>query len=219
MSFTRTKTQMLSRLLSLALLLSTMLATSLRATADDLTHQKCWTTVGSTGTVDEADRDKLVFQGVTVAFPEILPPLPNVELSAQAQTVPNALVFPPQETTTATVRYNVVATDGLLQYGDHVGMTVRFRDDGDRARVFARLIEVDHFNGATVTRLTFDSNAFTAANNHQTQGVGANFAFDFSQKAYYIEVTLTKISSPIVVFGGGRPGLAAIRLCRAYVIN
>lgn len=215
MQSTRTSTKAFSRLLSLTLLLSALL---IPAAADDFPQLKCWTTVGSAGTVDEADRDKLVFQGANVSFPEILPPLPSVELPERSQPLANAVALP-QETTTATIRYNVVATDGLFQYGGCVGMLLRYRDDGDRARVFARLIELDLNTGATVTRLTFDSNAFPASANFQTHSVGGNFSFDFGQKAYYVEVTLTKVSSPIVIFGAGRPNLAAIQLCRSCIIQ
>lgn len=215
MQFTRTRTKALSRLLSLALLLSALLTTAL---ADDFPFQKAWTTVGSAGTVDEADRDKLVFQGANVGFREILPPLPTIEAAERAQAE-NAQVQLPLETTHGTIRYNVVATDGLFQYGACVGMQLRFRDDGDRARVFARLIEVNLTTGAAVTRLTFDSNAFPASNNFQTQSVGGNFTFDFGEHAYYVEVTLTKVSSPIVIVGGGRPSLTAIQIRRACIIT
>lgn len=215
MSFTRTGTKMLSRLLSLTLLLAALLTP---AAADDSPHLKCWTSVGSAGTVDEAARDKLVFQGAIVSFPEILPPLPNAQLLAVERTAEFAqsleqTISLPTQTTQAVIRYNVVATDGLFQNNNCVQLLLRFRDDGNQARVFARLIEVNLGTGAATTRVTFDSNLFNPSPNFQTAASGANLSLDFGQNAYYVEVTLTKISPIVTPFGGGKPALAALQVC------
>lgn len=214
MKFNRNRSKAFSWLLALAIALSAVLSTSPDVLADDFVDRKAWTTVGSAGTVDEADAGKVVFQGSAVGFPEILPPLPT------AQTEMNAQIFLPTETTNATIRYNVTAVDGLFIPGSHIGMTVRFRDDGAWARVLLRLYEQDIYTGATNLLLTFDSNAFEVSPYYQTKGVGGLYPygpFNFDQKAYFIEATLTKTSSSISIFGG-KPGLAIIKLNRYYPI-
>jgi hypothetical protein len=192
--------------------LSTVLSTSPVALADDFVHNKAWTTVGSAGTVDDADTGKLVFDGSAVSFPEILPPLPTAQTS-QAES--NALIILPTETTRATIRYNVTAVDGLFAPScGGLGMTVRFRDDGGWAQVLVRVFEQDIFTGATNLLVTFDSNAFLPSPNYQAQsvsGMNRSFSFDFSQKAYFIEATLTKTSISSTI-NGGKPGLAIIKL-------
>ncbi|MGE0128003.1 MAG: hypothetical protein AB7U82_07985 [Blastocatellales bacterium] len=215
MKFNHNRSKAFSWLLALAITFSALLSTSPRALADDFVDRKAWTTVGSAGTVDEADTGKLVFQGSAAAFPEILPPFPSKDVELNTQF---AL---PAATTNATIRYNVTAVDGLFASGSHIGMTVRFRDDGSRAQVVLKLYEQDIFTGATSLLLTFDSNAFAASPSYQTGGVGAPYSagpFNFDQKAYFIEATLTKASSHISIFGG-RPGLAIIKLNRYYPIS
>src|SRR5262245_15343422 len=205
MKFNRNRSRAFSWVLTLILALSATLSTSPVAMADDFVHNKAWTTVGSAGTVDEADDGKLVYQGSAVSFPEILPPLPTAQ-TAQAES--NAQIILPTETTRATIRYNVTAVDGLFaQSCDGLKMTVRFRDDGAWAQVFIRLFEQDISTGATKLLLTFDSNAFLPSPNYQIQGVGVadrSFSFDFSQKAYFIEANLTK-TSVINTINGGKP--------------
>lgn len=222
MKFNRNRSKAIHWLLATTLALSVVLSSSPIAWADDFVYLKHWTTVGSAGTVDEADTGKVVLQGSTVAFPEILPPLPT-SASANAETGAdaNAQIALPTVTTTATVRYNVTAVDGLFEYGSHLGMTVRYRDDGGWAQVYIRLYEQDIYTGATALLLSFDSNAFNVSPNYQTQGVSVarpNWGFDFNQKAYFIEATLTKTSSAISI-NGGRPGLAIIKLNRFYPIH
>src|SRR5262249_11149732 len=154
------------------------------ALADDFVHNKAWTTVGSAGTVDEADASKLVFQGSAVSFPE-----PPTTTTQAVREEPNALIILPTQTTSATIRYNVTAVDGLFEPGNSLGMTVRYRDDGGWAQVLIRLYEQDIYTGATKLMLTFDSNAFATSPNYQTQSVGTVLPypqFDFSQKAYFI---------------------------------
>jgi hypothetical protein len=217
MKFNRNRSKAFSWLLALSITLSTLLSTSTGVLADDFVDRKAWTTVGSAGTVDEADTGKVVFSGSVVAFPEILPPTTSVQAEANA----NAQIVLPTVTTTATIRYNVTAVDGLFMPGSHLGMTVRFRDDGDWARVQIRLYEQDIYTGATGLLLSFDSNAFAASPNFQTTGVGNPlpfWSFNFDQKAYFIEATLTKTSSAISIIGG-KPGLAIIKLNRYYPIN
>ena len=70
----------ISLLLSLALLVTTTLATTTTARADVDSWFKAWTTVGSAGTIDDSSTAKLVMQGSTIGFPELLEPFPFLEL-------------------------------------------------------------------------------------------------------------------------------------------
>lgn len=192
--------------LSLALLLTTVLINTSAARADDDVWLKAWTTVGSAGTIDEADTGKLVLSGSTVAFPELLPPISTAF----------ALVNPfPLETVTAVVRYNVVATDNLLEGGTNLGLRSRFRDDGNNAQVVLRLIEVNIQTGASAVVLTLDSNNFSPDANYQTQSVSTPIGsrMNFLENAYFIEATLIQKKSPIALFGG-KPGISVIQLNR-----
>jgi hypothetical protein len=188
------------------LLLTATLANTSVARADTDYWLKAWTTVGSAGTVDEADTDKIVLQGSTIGFPELLPP------TRQQSAFEVGL---PLETVTAVVRYNVVATDGLFEGGNYLGMRSRFRDDGNNAQVILRLIEVNIETGASAVVLTLDSNAFTANANYQTQGVSAFIGsrINFHDNAYFIEATLIQKRSSVALFGG-RPGISVIQLNR-----
>ncbi|HKQ79738.1 MAG TPA: hypothetical protein VJ810_38950 [Blastocatellia bacterium] len=220
MKLNHSRSRAFSWFLALALALSAALSNSPAALADDFVYNKAWTTVGSAGTVDDADAGKLVFQGSSIAFPDILQPQP-FPTAQTAHAASNALIPLPTQTTTATIRYNVTAVDGLFTPGAELGMTVRYRDDGGWAQVLARLYEQDIYTGATNLLLTFDSNAFITSPNYQTQSVGVAVPypyFDFNQKAYFIEATLTKTSSSISI-NGGRPGLAIIKLNTYYRIN
>lgn len=205
MTLQRSHKKILNWVLSLALLLTATLANTSIARADDNSWLKAWTTVGSAGTIDEADTGKVTLQGSTIAFPELLPP-----------TIGTAALIPlPLETVTATVRYNVVATDGLFEGGTNLGMRARFRDDGNNAQVILRLIEVNIETGVSAVILTFDSNAFAANANYQTQSVSTFIGsrINFQENAYFIEATLIQKRSPVVFFGG-KPGISVIQLNR-----
>lgn len=207
MKFQRNHKNFLNCFLSLALLLTATLANTSTARADDFSWLKAWTTVGSAGTIDEADTGKLVLSGSTIAFPEILPP---VLTPAAVQPFPL-----PTETVTATVRYNVVATDNLFDNGSHLALRSRFRDDGNNAQVFMRLIEVNILTGASSVILTLDSNNFTANANYRTEYVSTFIGnrINFLDNAYFIEATLIQKRSTIALFGG-KPGISVIQLNR-----
>ena len=198
--------KLLSAALSVALLLTTTLVNTSAARADVDAWLKAWTTVGSAGTIDEADTGKLVLSGSTVAFPELLPPV--LEPFAFTPILP-------LETVTATVRYNVVATDNLFEGGTHLGLRSRLRDDGNNAQVILRLIEVNILTGASAVILTLDSNNFAANANYRTESVSTFIGnrINFLENAYFIEATLIQKRSPVAVFGG-KPGISVIQLNR-----
>lgn len=159
------------------------------ASAETPDIDRFWTTVGSAGTLDEKSEGKVFFDHAVVQKGVPLVVSQSRQLRANASGGVDV-------TDSATIRYNVVAVDGL--FAEHMlGMTVRFLDTGE-ARVVAKLIEVNVSTGDEVTRLTFDSDDFPAQNGYQEQAVDALFdcekrpePFDFVKNAYYIEATLT----------------------------
>ena len=167
--------------LSLAVILSTFSVQALAQT------NKSWTTVASAGTVNDQDLGKL-------------------ELSGGGLVSFNAMAA---NNDTAYIRYNVTAVDGLFTLG-HPKMRVRYQDNGGNAQVVVSLMELDLATGLPKKVLELDSNDFAAAPFLQVQTTGNcdayNKPFDFTNKAYYIEVKLVRTGA------GGFPRLAAIQL-------
>lgn len=194
------KLNILSSLLVLMVLITPATTTSAQ-TADN----KSWSTAGTTGAADKVDLNKIVYSSGIVSFPE----------TTGTQLTSKRLQALPLQTVQAVVRYNVNAVDGLFFPSGRTCMVARFRDDGDRARVFLRLVQLNLENGNTTTLLTFDSNSFAPQANFQANSVATNrIPFDFAHNAYYVEATLTKqqtLSSPL---GGGKPALAVVLLTR-----
>lgn len=171
---------------------------------------KYWTTAGSAGTVDEADADKIAYNGGIVSMKGAGNP-------GNTQTF---ALLPSFGVTNAVIRYNVTPVDGLFQPGNLIAMLVRFKDDGFRARVQVRLYEQNIETGATTQRIYLDSNAFLPSANFQVQGAGSPApqwnSFDFGNNAYFIEVMLSRENS---IFFGGDPELAVVQLYRTQVIH
>ena len=169
------------------LLVACFLLCSLGASAGTPDSDRFWTTVGSAGTLDEKSEGKVFFdravvqKGQTIGFK-----------SARVVSQGEGGV---SETDSAVIRYNVTAVDGLFDV-QGIRMAVRFLDEGVDARVFAQLIEVDMLTGAEVTLMTFDSddpNVPVLSGYHMYDVCDDNRKqqFDFVQKAYYVEATLT----------------------------
>jgi hypothetical protein len=78
-----------------------------------------------------------------------------------------------------------------------LGLKLRYRDGS--GRVVAVLIQVDIATGTETNIATFDSEAFTRSNQFQVNGPGLGTALDFSNNAYYVELTLTGFSNPPMV--------------------
>lgn len=155
---------------------------------------KVWSVPATTGTVDEADIAKVAF------------------------TATEAALVPGPQPTTAVVRYNVVAVDGLfadLTPTSWPDLFLRYRDAGGRERVRARLVEVDLSTGASRTAIVFDSDLFPQSSERQTQGIGdcgAFSQFEFgatpSGKSYYVELELVRNAL------GGDPRVEIVGLSR-----
>jgi hypothetical protein len=144
---------------------------------------RCWTTVGSAGTVDEAD------------------------LSIVALSVNHAAVS--AATGTVDIRYNVVAVDGVFG-GSLKFLTVRFADNGPAAQVIVRLRQLTISSGVITLLAELNSNDFPPLNVAQKGVKPFNCnspEFDFEKNIYYIEVQLIKTGP------GGNPLIRAIQIC------
>lgn len=174
------------RFLSLVLIASFTLAVPLHTRADN-GFAKPWTTVASAGTVDEADLNKVNYSEAAARL--------NLAVPANS---------------TATIRYNVVAVDGLVDaVGDGYNLSVRFRDNGQDERVLVRLKAVDLNTGLATTLMTLDSNTFPPNAAFQLRGVPVcwpNWSFNFNRYAYFVEAILWKGSTT------GNPGLTAVQI-------
>ena len=181
-------------LLSLALLMLSLNA--MPALAQDA--YKIWTSVASTGTVDETDQNEIAFTGPFATFSPAALPQAN-----------------------ALIRYNVTAVDGLFVAPGPLwwpNLIVNYRDNGPDARVQVYLREYD-FLTAQVTpfkQILFDSDLYAQNNSYQTRTVGncGNFGvFDFvpnnqTVHAYFIEVSFSRNNT------SGLPGLGGLGLSR-----
>jgi len=149
--------------------------------------EKSWTTVGSAGTLNQADLAKVTLhQSIIQLGTELLPP-PHA--AALADAPPAGLVN--LATVQAVVRYNVTSTDGLFNTG-FFAYRLRLRC---RGQISAKLIEVDLASGIEKARIQFNSDNHTAFEDQDAfESAGdppRSVPFDFGKKAYYVEATLT----------------------------
>lgn len=148
---------------------------------------RCWTTVGSDGTVDEAD-------------------LSTVLLSANSAAVRGTVT-----SATVDVRYNVVAVDGIFG-GDRNTkiLTARLADNGAAAQVIIRLQQLTISTGVITMLAELNSNAFPASAVAQQRSTNFNCGrpeFDFQNNIYFFEVQLIKTAA------AGNPLIRAIQIC------
>jgi hypothetical protein len=164
----------------------------IRAEAQTPDDNRLWTTVGSGGTVDEADTRKIFFNhGIVQIGRPIAPPH---AAGAARKSAPGVV-----QSESAVIRYNVTPVDGLfappVPFPSSRGTQLRLRylATGPSAQIIAQLIEVDLAIGSETVRLTFKSTDFPGATGYHVNEKGAcdNRGFDFINKAYYVEVTLT----------------------------
>lgn len=150
-------------------------------------EDRCWTTVGSAGTVDEAD-------------------LGTVALSSNTAAVSGAAL-----NATVDIRYNVVAVDGVFGGGrNRKTLSARIADNGVAAQVIVRLQRLNISTGAITTLAELNSNDFPSSTGAQKRSISFNCGdpeFDFVNNIYYLDVPLTKTGS------SGNPLIRAIQIC------
>jgi hypothetical protein len=109
-------------------------------------NRRCWTTTGSTGTVDATDLSK-------------------VRMNRDQAQIRGAL-----NRAGYLIRYNVVAVDGVFGTVDKA-LNVRFTDNGEAARVNLSLFRINIVNGAADILAQFNSNDYAPSDRPQTQKV------------------------------------------------
>ena len=126
-----------------------------------------WTSVGSAGTVDEADAGVVGFS------------LSEVTVRG---TAPEAVV----------IRYNVIPVPGVV-VGNSVILAARYRDSGAGSRITLILRGKSINNNANTTIATLNSDAFPQNVNPQTRSVlVCGPTLDFENNAYYIEAIVSR---------------------------
>ena len=169
--------------LGLAVIVSTIIGQPALAQS-----KSAWTTVGSAGIVNEGHFDLVDLSGGGLA---------QFQAGAPADT-------------SALIRYNVTATAGLFgALGTPIRMNVRFMDNNGNGNVIVRLKEYNFVAGLPATTIIeFNSNEQASSaslqNGHKMAPCG--FAFDFANKAYYLEVELIRIAA------SSNPKLAVVQL-------
>jgi hypothetical protein len=157
---------------------------------------KIWTTVGSAGTLNQADLAKVTLHGAIIQLGVDISPPPPVESARQVGRVG-------LPTLQAVVRYNVTPVDGLFftqtaSNKFHYGLELRYF-----GHVTATLREVDLNTGNDPDQglVLFDSTKFAPASSFKVETAFATQfegVLDFVNKAYYVEATLV---APALVVG------------------
>ena len=130
-----------------------------------------WTTVGSTGSIDESDLDEFATSG-------------------------SYLYFKRGITGAITARYNVTNPFDFHPVHRYWNtLYVSYKDPGGSSRIQVYLRSVDLETGSHSTIARFDSNDFPASNSVQLQDIWVNHEFDFLSKAYYIYAYVSRTSA------------------------
>jgi hypothetical protein len=151
------------------------------------TVAKCWTMVGSDGTVDQSD-------------------LSIVTLSSNTAAVRSGV-----SKGTVDIRYNVVAVDGVFGGERNTKtLTVRLADNGPDAQVIVRLQQLNISTGVIILLAELNSNDFDPQTTAQRRGILFNCdkpEFDFVNNVYYVEAQLIKTGP------SGTPLIRTIQIC------
>jgi hypothetical protein len=163
-------TMVVKSLCGLALLLAGLAASSQAQTV----LGQPWTTIGSTGTLDEG---AVTFSGADALLASDLAVLRYNVVAVEG-------LFASGPALTRTI------------------LTARFRDNGDNNHVIVRLKSLRLTGpgaGGVTTLMTIDSNDYPGSPSFQTRSIwcdGGAFSFDFVDNAYFVEVTMTRTASP-----------------------
>lgn len=149
-------------------------------------QMRCWTSVGSAGSVDEADLDLVDLSTDTAA----------VRGSASQGTV--------------DIVYNVTAVPGVFSGECHAKtLSARIADTGPESQVLLRLRRLNIANGQTADLIQLDSDEFPTSSVAQKRDASEELDsdFDFQRNVYHVVVELRKIGP------AGNPLVRAIQIC------
>ena len=189
---------------------------------------KLWTTVGSAGTVDVADQEKVIFYNSVVQLGTgysggrvgNAPGSLGSEAGVAARIVKPFLV-------SAVVRYNVTAVDGVFP-GEGANLALRLRYRDGQGWLVARFIQLNLALGSENVIGLFD----TRGVNHLGDPLGGNnnfvvdyvnpgglFDLDFTTDVYYIELTLSAMESVSTIPLQYPPAVSAIQLYPSFLFE
>lgn len=129
-----------------------------------------WSTIGSGGTADEDSASLVSYDDFGVKLKD-------------------------GQTGTATVRYNITATQGISAWcpATQSVVFVRFRNSdnaGTHARVKFEIHRTSVLNGGNDTVFSFNSDGLGTGNTFTSASLAPNIDFDFSSYVYWIEATV-----------------------------
>jgi hypothetical protein len=101
-----------------------------------------------------------------------------------------------------TLRYNIQPTTDLTKL-NNTALVVNYLDGGANNQVNVTLYETDLYTNQVVERMHFYSDNYSSSNYWQTRTAFSSFDFNFTTKAYYLEVDLWKANSDSRVWLGG----------------
>lgn len=145
---------------------------------------KPWTTIGSAGTVDEADTSIAYF------------------LNGEARINPAA-----PNGSALDLRYNVLALEGFEPVLSQTAWRIRYADTGAGSRVVLRLRQYNVNTGITSTLATFDSDSYPSSANYQTRTLCIGATWNFNNGPFFVDATLTRTAP-----AGIGPGLGIVML-------
>jgi hypothetical protein len=168
-------------------------------------YNKIWSCVGSAGVVNPPDLGKVIFNNSIVQL---------VGLNGASQVNgPATEARIDGETVTATIRYGVVAVEGLYAgyYNPARSFALALRYRSGQGYVVARFIQVTLNDGLESPLLTFDSRLVPPGNEFQQQYSNWQLVpVEFVTCAYYVELTLTGPGGVVVPLYP--PGVSALSL-------
>ena len=169
-----------------ALAVTAIIGASLFAPAVHAQGWKFWSSIAADGAVDERDKDIYDTAG------------PRMQIRGNAPGK-----------STLNVRYAVTWNDDddYRTENDVFYWYVRFRDNGDNARVKLMLKSYDQRSGEVETLITFDSDTYDAAEGYQFQSLSTgdpSFVFEWEYKTYYVDAVISRKSAH------GKPGLGSL---------
>lgn len=175
-------------------------------------NSESWGTVGSAGTVQTSDQDKVDYDGPVVSV--------KPEMSA-------------------TIRYNVVAVRSIANPQAGCGgvfLRIRYRDEYNPPvakpgvhvlvrganNVRVKLWQQSMLDGSSMLLAQFDSDAHAAMNGFQTvlSSVTSLTSLDFANNVYWAEVTLDNRHGRLVIRAPGLPpAVAGVQIQMGDCIN
>jgi hypothetical protein len=158
---------------------------------------KLWSTVGSAGTVNISDFNKIVFSNSIAQLGPSGASIVNTETKSAA-TASRIIIGTPEQ---ALIRYPVTPVDGI--FPPTPGYTLLLRSRPGEGYIVAKLIQVVIETGLETALVTWDSRFLASEVSFApSDWIVTNFpevfdgtVLDFVNNAYYVELTLAAVEN------------------------